>query len=470
MKLGLICCCGIFSAAVMAQPPKSKAAKPAAPVAKKVDYTKMKEEIRSLYRDDKYKEVITKATQYLAKFPKDTQVTMQKAVSQVLLKQYPVGFGLVKKFFTNADTAAKYVAIMAFSVPEKEWMTTGMACADEAIKMAPASPYGYFVKGGIYSDLGEHEKALPFLEQMSKTVRDDNERMLMASYYAKELAFNKQKDKAVAAIDELYKKYPLDEDIINTYAIIYRINESYGKAVEKYDELIKMAPDNMDYHLRKAATLFADGKTAECCTETELMIAKDVSYDFLRFRYKCPDYFASPAFSDMKSALWAVRGENSYNFSVSNIKGSAGNEIAFDWLMTSRPDMNGHINITKEAMEKAMAQNNYFGPDLKNATLTDKTTVWVSKAVISDIIKNGTCKMDVGSGEESFTLVSNTGDKRDDEAFEDKVTVKGVEKYLNTLHVKNEAGTHQLWILNDVNNPLIVKMELEWAISLKSIE
>ena len=321
IKLTMVCCCMLFSAMVLAQPSKSKTAKPATPVAKKVDYPKMKEDIRGLYRDDKYTEVITKATQYLAKFPKDTQVTMQKAVCHILLKQYPVGFGTVKKFFPNVDTAAKYIAIMSFSVPQKDWLTTGMACADEAVKIAPASPYGYFVKGGIYSDLGEHEKALPFMEQMNKYVRDDNEKTLMASFYAKELAFNKQKDKAVTAIDELYKKYPYDEDIINTYAAIYRINETYDKAVEKYDELIKMAPDNIDYHLRKAATLSSAGKTAETCTEVELMIAKDASYDFLRFRYKCPAYFASPAFGDIKSAVWAVKAGNSYNFSVSNIKG-----------------------------------------------------------------------------------------------------------------------------------------------------
>lgn len=97
----------IFLAAVVlsftaaAQPAKPKTAKSAAKPAtavKKVDYEKMKAEIRSLYRAEKHKEVITKATQYLLKFPKDTVVTMQKAVSHVVLKQQAVGFGMVKNF------------------------------------------------------------------------------------------------------------------------------------------------------------------------------------------------------------------------------------------------------------------------------------------------------------------------------------------------------------------------------------
>jgi hypothetical protein len=132
--------------------------------------------------------------------------------------------------------------------------------------------------------------------------------------------------------------------------------------------------------------------------------------------------------------------------------------------------MKGHIKLTKEAMEKAIAQNNYFGADLKNATLNDKTTVWVSKAVFDGLIKSNQAKMDVGNGEELFTVVTDKQDNRDQDAFEDKVSVKGTEKYVNTLHVKNEDGSRQLWILNDVKNPLIVKMDLGWSITLKSIE
>lgn len=174
----------IFSAAT-AQPAKSKTVKPAAKPAgtvKKIDYEKLKAEIRSLYRSEKHKEVITKATQYLLKFPKDTAVTMQKAVSHVVLKQNTVGFALVKKFFNNVDTAAKYTAIMAFSMPEDQILTTGFVCADEAIKLVPAGPWGYFVKGGVYSDMKEHEKALPLMEEMFKKLRNDEEKKLLGSF------------------------------------------------------------------------------------------------------------------------------------------------------------------------------------------------------------------------------------------------------------------------------------------------
>ena len=40
-------------------------------------------------------------------------------------------------------------------------------------------------------------------------------------------------------------------------------------------------------------------------------------------------------------------------------------------------------------------------------------------------------------------------------------------KFMNTLYVKNAEGSRQLWILNDANNPLIVKMDIGFIIILK---
>lgn len=92
---------------------------------------------------------------------------------------------MVKKFHTNPDTAAKYLAFMGFSVPENDLLTSGIVCADEAIKLMPAAPYGYFVKGGIYSDRGDHEKALPFMEQINGAVRNNNEKNNVRTFLCK---------------------------------------------------------------------------------------------------------------------------------------------------------------------------------------------------------------------------------------------------------------------------------------------
>ncbi|MBS1511126.1 MAG: hypothetical protein JST86_09810 [Bacteroidetes bacterium] len=175
------------------------------------------------------------------------------------------------------------------------------------------------------------------------------------------------------------------------------------------------------------------------------------------------------AMADFKKATWLVTNNgDEYNFTISNPKGGMTTNFEFDWGMTNGND--GHINITKEAMESAAAQNNYFGPKLKNATLTNQTTVWVSRQVFTNLSKKGTATMDVGNGPEVFTVVKNKDDDAETESFKDAIKVKGTEKTLLTLHVKNEDGSHQLWILNNLQNPVIIKMDLGWTIVLKTVE
>ncbi len=466
-------CCIIFSISSFSQPAKSKPSKPvakAAPSAKKTDYVKLKQEIRSLYQNEKYAAVLPKAAIYLAKFPSDTAVTLQKAASHVLLKQNKIGFDLIRNLISNSDSAAKYAAFMMYGVPEKDLQTTGMAFAEEAIKMSPGGPFGYFAKAGLLSDEGKHEAALPLMEKMYNYLRNDEEKNFLGQFFPKELAFNKQFDKALPLIETLYIKFKGDEEIINTYASILRMNKNYEKAIEKYDELLKTA-DIVDYKVKKAQTFFEWGKNTEACTVAEEIIGKDDSYEFLGFRYKCPVYFAAPSITDIKTAVWDVNffGQN-YDLKVTNPTGSTDTNFEFDWIMTSGPDMNGHIKITKEAMETATMQNNYFGAAMKDITLTDKTTIWVSKKVMTNILTNGSVKMDVGNGEEEFKTVLNTAGEKDEEAFNEKIMFKGVLKYINTLHIKNADGTRQLWILNDTKNPLIVKMQFDWSVNLKSIE
>lgn len=175
------------------------------------------------------------------------------------------------------------------------------------------------------------------------------------------------------------------------------------------------------------------------------------------------------AMADFKTATWLVNNNgDAYNFTVSNPKGGIATNFEFDWGMTN--GNNGHINITKEAMESATAQNNYFGPKLKNATLNNQTSVWVSHQVFLSLSKKGTATMDVGNGPEVFTVVKDKNDDVETESFKDAITVKGTEKTLLTLHVKNADGSHQLWILNNPQNPVIIKMDLGWTIVLKTVE
>jgi hypothetical protein len=191
-------------------------------------------------------------------------------------------------------------------------------------------------------------------------------------------------------------------------------------------------------------------------------------------------FFCSTAFSqtarpfaiaDFKTATWEVNNNGDvYSFIASNPKGAVTTDFEFDWAMTTGNDMNGHIKITAAAMKSAIAQNNHFGPSLKNAVFADKTTIWISQDIYTQLSKKGTAKMDVGEGPEIFTVVMDKDGDAEKESFKDVIKVKGSEKTVTTFHVKNSDGSRQLWILNSPQNPVIIKMDLGWTIVLRSVE
>ncbi len=480
-KLVITCCCVFFASLAWAQPAKPKTAKPVAKAAvkpaakptvvKKPDFKKMKEEINQHFYDGEYSKLIPKAVVYLKQNPNDTIIVVRKAISHIALKQNEEGFGQVEAFFKPVDSASKFLSVIALNFPNDASGEHGLACADEAIRFAPANPWGYFAQGAIEQDLGNDEKALAAAEKMYGLLKLEDDYVYLGALYPEVLSGNKQYDKAIQVLDELNKKYPKQEQILQTYTRVYYQSQQYEKAIKWLDEIIKLLPEETKYVHRKILVKSEMGKTAEACTEAEALIAKDDTYDFLRYRCKCPDYFARPSIAGFKTATWKVEyAGSSYDFIISNPTGSTASDFEFDWSMTSSEGNNGHIKITKDAMATAALQNNRFGPSLKNAVFTDKTTVWVSQAVINDLINKRKAKMDTGEGEEEFTVVESTADNWDKNDFDSKVKIKGEEKYLNTLHVKNSDGSHQLWILNDPANPLIVKMELGWSIVLDSIE
>ncbi len=134
-------------------------------------------------------------------------------------------------------------------------------------------------------------------------------------------------------------------------------------------------------------------------------------------------------------------------------------EVEFDWEMTVPVNKKGSVKMTEIALASATKQHNMFsgGP----LTLADKTTVWISQAVLKQYrTKQIDHSIDTGSGPRIFLPV--------EEAAGYKVTIDGAEKELKLLHIK--GGDEELWIHDNLAAPVIFKMDLGWKIWLKSVK
>ncbi|MFH1531644.1 MAG: hypothetical protein ABIK09_13035 [Pseudomonadota bacterium] len=168
---------------------------------------------------------------------------------------------------------------------------------------------------------------------------------------------------------------------------------------------------------------------------------------------------AAPSWYKVGTVMtWGVDAHGQqYDFVVTLKKLDA--EIEFDWEMTAPVNRKGSVRMTEIALLSATKQHNRFsaGP----LTLADKTTVWVSQAVLKQyrakLIEHD---LDTGSGPKIFLP------EEEDTSY--KATIDGTETEFKLLHLKGE--NEHLWILDNLAAPVIFKMDLGWKIWLKSVK
>jgi hypothetical protein len=160
--------------------------------------------------------------------------------------------------------------------------------------------------------------------------------------------------------------------------------------------------------------------------------------------------------------IYEVESQNQkYDFTI-NIE-EITPSIVFTFKMSNARKTSGKITITKEALKNAIAQYNYFQSN--EVTLDKQTTVWVSKKVWNNLKKRKKCNISTNSGEMNLKTLELI------KSQDFPVKMNDQELSLTTMYcVTNDTNAYKYWILDDINNPLILKMELNFSIELKEIK
>lgn len=150
---------------------------------------------------------------------------------------------------------------------------------------------------------------------------------------------------------------------------------------------------------------------------------------------------------------------NKYDFIVSVTEKSPEKGLSFDYKMTNTKNTSGKVYMSAEALNSARVQNNYFsGGDMK---LNDMTTVWISKTVYEELATKGESKISTDGGSTWVAL------KRVHYNYDFPVkTGAEVQNHFAYMYCEGSDGKAKFWIQTG-NNPLILKMDLGWSITLK---
>lgn len=141
---------------------------------------------------------------------------------------------------------------------------------------------------------------------------------------------------------------------------------------------------------------------------------------------------------------------------IVTLTGKEAGGITFDYNMTDADKTTGSVSISPDAVSTAIKQNNYFvGGKMQ---LREATAIWLSNKVYNNL-KNGAANIDIGSGSEVLTLKEKV-----------KMSVKmgGKNKEVKVLYAETQTG-HKFWILDDKNNPVVLKFDTGWTLDIKEI-
>lgn len=150
-----------------------------------------------------------------------------------------------------------------------------------------------------------------------------------------------------------------------------------------------------------------------------------------------------------------------YDFIVTITENTYEKGLTFSYRMTNANNTSGTVNITDNARKTASAQNNYFSGGEMN--LTDMTTVWVSNAVSDELEKQGKSKISTDGGANWIEL------QRKYFNYDYSIKTKtGTISDIGYMYCESSDGSTKYWIQTG-GNPLILKMDLGWSITLKEM-
>lgn len=134
--------------------------------------------------------------------------------------------------------------------------------------------------------------------------------------------------------------------------------------------------------------------------------------------------------------------------------------LSFDWVMNGNGNEKGAVNIQNVDAADAMALNNFFTAGVQN--LNNQTSIWASSTMYKLLKSNVAANVKFDNATTADEL-KNIGKGEYKALLNDADT--------NLPYIKAASNTKELLILDNAQNPLILRMFTEtWTVELKSIK
>ncbi len=444
------------AAVVAAVPPVAVKVVPIVPT------KELKRQLAKNLKKKKYRAALTITDTLLKRTPKDDDLFFQRAACQIMLKMDKQAIADIKKRIKSKDSAATIIASLpaAFDFPSMK--RSGEIYYKSAMTWAPKNGIPFILYGLQMADENKMSDALNYANKgyaLLPTARKKG----VADIYANVLFMADKKPEAYKFLEDEIANGNKTVEVIRKYFSFYSKDKRYQEGIDKASGYIQQ--DSISYYFARRAMLYDEmGNSEKACEDAVTLRDRFDSYDYWLKTFNCPQVMADVKPTMQRTYIYeVVFGGQTYDFRVTNPKVDMENGVTFKYKLTGDVGYNGTVSMSKEAITSAHEQMNKFGKD--QYELTDRTSVWISKEVFNELKMTGSSMINANDwvGQREFTVVSSDGV---DDFY--VVKVDDQDKYIRCIKVEAKDG-EQLWINDDANNPLILKMSVDFSIELKQV-
>jgi tetratricopeptide (TPR) repeat protein len=416
------------------------------------------------YKENKDKECEASIKKILALDPKNKDAFMLRANIAMFANDIDGVWKNLNIIYKNNPTepeiysqfAVNHLTYMFFSDSMKR-----VLCR-KTILLSSKSAEGYASLGLVAAVGGNYEEALRYFDiGFAKHWKDTNSRTILRLPYARCQYEMGMKQEAINTISGLMGRIKGDDRYTCMYMrATYKMEMGQNDVGDDIDSLTNVYPNDIGVKRLRLKYMKNTGMNADStCTLARFIRdnTEDNNFDISEY---CNDMLKALDVKAGSRMTYDIKGNT---FIVEPTSFDYRNEIKFTWYrgLDAKSRDTGKVVIPKNSLDSAFAQQNYFDNG-ENETLVSKITVWLSRKQFNDLAKD------------SFTYFATDGftSKRFQFAGHEQVEIfnkKNESVLVDCLKVSD--GEESICYLNDINNPLIVKMNLKaFTITLTKFE
>ena len=342
-----------------------------------------------------------------------------------------------------------------------------LALADQGLEQFPDVMDLYLIRGQARLETDQLEGAVADLK-MAVENRPDYEYAL--SLLAKAQFANGESKDGLKTIKQMLKSNPESHLALHIRANYYADTEKYKKAIadlKKALEFVEGDSVSTAYYMGVMAFIYQDSGDQEEACQMALAAWKLGDNTAFNLLDACGLWQDDVVVIPNTTLNYTVAGHGQYEFLV-DVKEIDNEGIQFDWEMTNSPDNKGSIVLEAGALESSFRQHNRFSAG-EDRVFTDRLTVWVSRAFFQKISEGEVAVLETENTRGDFMLI-------DEQSFVYKSDSQWVHVDVLVVQATEFSGdtygaeSRTLWILKNIDNPLILKMDMGWTIELQSVE